>query len=351
MTTRGPYPRRESFESSGTCFDEPAHNRGHSLTWISLKARKAAGKPATLSPQANLANFSRPFRSRLATGSRAAHIDSMLVLTSTVSDSAGLHAKLVADGGFMCLGRAGKEQAAGEEPRTHSLLDQEGLNVVSGCHLLLRAVSAEDFEARSLGMNGTLASSGATGTTGTTGTTVTTKLTKGEWVRLAAGTTLTLGPARLKAKRLNPFSFVVSCCPAPGQAAPEATRLSSKRPASPRAPADVKRQAAGSSSTSREPPSPAEAAEAAEAAGPPPAAAEASPSQAEATDPPPTAESPPCAEPPPSAEPSRLPYAFRLTPVAAGWGLPSTAALNAEALDLRAMLSEEALRGATEVQQ
>ena len=61
----------------------------------------------------------------------------MLVLTSTVSDSAGLHAKLVADGGFMCLGRAGKEQAAGEEPRTHSLLDQEGLNVVSGCHLLL----------------------------------------------------------------------------------------------------------------------------------------------------------------------------------------------------------------------
>ena len=327
MTTRGPYPRRESFESSGTCFDEPAHNRGHSLTWISLKARKAAGKPATLSPQANLANFSRPFRSRLATGSRAAHIDSMLVLTSTVSDSAGLHAKLVADGGFMCLGRAGKEQAAGEEPRTHSLLDQEGLNVVSGCHLLLRAVSGEEFEARSLGMNGTFASSGATGTTSTS------KLTKGEWVRLAVGTTLTLGPARLKAKQLNPFSFVVTCCPAPAQAPSEATRLSTKRPASPRPPADAKRQAADSGSTSRAPPSPAEVAKAAA----PPPTAEPSPPQEEAS------------EPPPNAEPSRLPYAFRLTPVAAGWGLPGTSALNAEALDLRAMLSEAALRGATEV--
>ena len=259
------------------------------------------------------------------------HIDPMLALTSTVSDSAGVRIKLVADGGFMCLGRAEKEQAAGEEPRTHSLPDPQGLNVVSGCHLLLRAVSGAEFEARSLGMNGTLASSGTTGTQASSGTTGTTKLTKGEWVRLAAGTTLTLGPARLKAKQLNPFTFVVTCCPAPAQAPPEATRLSTKRPANPRPPADAKRQAADSDSTSREPPSPAEAAE---AAGPPPTA-ELSPPQAEAI------------EPPPNAEPSRLPYAFRLTPVAAGWGLPST--LNAEALDLREMLSEAALRGATEV--
>ena len=87
---------------------------------------------------------------------------------------------------------------------------------------------------------------------------------------------------------------------------------------------------------------------------PPPAPPAAPPPQgnpAEAAGPPPTAElSPPHAEaiePPPNAEPSRLPYAFRLTPLAAGWGLPST--LNAEALDLREMLSEAALRGATEV--
>ena len=52
--------------------------------------------------------------------------------------------------------------------------------------------------------------------------------------------------------------------------------------------------------------------------------------------------------PPPHAEPSRLPYAFRLTPVAAGCGLPGTPALNAEALGLHDMLSEAALRGAIE---
>ena len=288
--------------------------------------------PLCAFPHANLPNFSssKPAafilwcgvpKPRLSTSANP-----MLVLTSTVSDSAGVRTKLVADGGFMCLGRAEKEQAAGEEPRTHSIPDDHH-HVVSGCHLLLRAVSGEEFEARSLGMNGTFASSGATGTTGTS------KLTKGEWVRLAVGTTLTLGPARLKAKQLNPFSFVVTCCPAPAQAPSETTRLSTKRPASPRPPADAKRQAADSGSTSREPPSPAEAAKAAA----PPPTAEPSPPREEAS------------EPPPNAEPSRLPYAFRLTPVAAGWGLPGTSALNAEALDLRAMLSEAALRGATEV--
>ena len=240
----------------------------------------------------------------------------MLVLTSTVSGT-----RLVADGGYMCLGRE-KEQAAGEVRRTHSLSDDHH-HIVSSCHLELRAVSGEEFDAKSFGMNGTFAScSGHTPT----------KLTKGEWVRLAAGTTLTLGPAQLKAKP-NPFSFVVTCGPAPAQAAPEATRLSTKRPASPPPPADAKRPAAGSGSTSREPTS---AAEAAEAAAPPPTA-EPSAARAEA------------AVPPPHAEPSRLPYAFRLTPVAAGWGLPGTPALNAEALGLRNMLSEAALRGATEV--
>ena len=111
----------------------------------------------------------------------------MLVLTSTVSGT-----RLVADGGYMCLGRE-KEQAACEVRRTHSLSDDHH-HVVSSCHLELRAVSGEEFDAKSFGTNGTFAScSGHTPT----------KLTKGEWVRLAMEKAVVQQPSLLPVVELS----------------------------------------------------------------------------------------------------------------------------------------------------
>ena len=217
-----------------------------------------------------------------------------LRLTSTSDSSLP---PLISHDAQMCIGRAGT--AKGSSDRTHALLDPSCLGVVSGRHLLLRAVSTDEFEARSVGTNGTWASSSSADRS---------RLPDDKWVRLPVGSTLTLGPTMLGkggAKR-NPFSYAVAC---DSPAAEEATH-SSKRPASPMAPVNAKRQATASGSDAHVEP----------------------------------------AELPSDAASSRPPQAFRLTPIAPGWGLPGTSTLNADALDLREMLSEVALRGAFEVQ-